>query len=119
MTPLFTTGKEKFLLHLQKSENQKIVIHELLGHGSGRLLTASSPTDGNDFDARNPSISPLTGQKINTWYKSGQTYNSVFGYLAASMEECRAECIAAYIGVMGLNALLFYNVHNIRNFSLR
>ena len=92
--------RQRFLLHLQKSESQKIVIHELLGHGSGRLLTSASSTKGDtkgdNFDARNPPISPLTGQPINTWYECGQTYNSVFGDLAASMEECRAECIAAY-----------------------
>lgn len=47
-----------------------------------------------NFDIKNPPISPLSGQPIKTWYKPGQTWGSTFGSIAASYEECRAECVA-------------------------
>jgi dipeptidyl-peptidase-3 len=71
----------------------QVGLHELLGHGCGKLLQETSPGVFN-FDASNPPISPLSGQPIETWYKPGQTWGSVFGPLAASYEECRAECVA-------------------------
>lgn len=91
------TERRRFLLHLQRSENQKIAIHELLGHGSGKLLSSASPAGVANFDVQNPPISPLTKRPIVTWYKKGETYNGVFGDLANSMEECRAECVGAYL----------------------
>ena len=77
-------------------ENQKILIHELLGHGSGKLLSSTSPAGVANFDVQNPPLSPLTKRPIVTWYKKGDTYNGVFGDLATLMEECRAECVGAY-----------------------
>ena len=71
----------------------QVGLHELLGHGCGKLLQETSPNIFN-FDPSNPPISPLSGQPIKTWYKPGQTWGSVFGPLAASYEECRAECVA-------------------------
>lgn len=94
---IFESERRRFLLHMQKSENQKIATHELLGHGSGKLLTSSSPSGVPNFDVGNPPVSPLTGRPITTWYTKGETYNGVFGGLATSMEECRAECVAAYL----------------------
>lgn len=71
----------------------QVGIHELLGHGCGKLLQETSPGVYN-FDIENPPISPLTGEPIKTWYKPGQTWGSVFGATAGSYEECRAECVA-------------------------
>lgn len=42
-------------------------------------------------------MSPVTKKPITTWYKPGQTWGSVFGSLAASYEECRAELVAMYL----------------------
>lgn len=83
---IFEPQRRRFLLHMQKSENQKIAIHELLGHGSGKLLTCASPAGVPNFDVGNPPISPLTGRPITTWYSKGETYNGVFGDMATSME---------------------------------
>lgn len=47
-----------------------------------------------NFDKVSPPISPVTNKPIKTWYKPGQTWGSVFGSIAASYEECRAECVA-------------------------
>jgi dipeptidyl-peptidase III len=71
----------------------QVGLHELLGHGCGKLLQETSPGNYN-FDKSNPPKSPLDGQPIKSWYKPGQTWGSVFGATAASYEECRAECVA-------------------------
>ncbi|KAI4162049.1 MAG: hypothetical protein LQ342_004361 [Letrouitia transgressa] len=71
----------------------QVGIHELLGHGSGKLLQENSPGEYN-FDPRNPPISPITEKPVTTYYKPGQTWRSVFGDISASYEECRAECVA-------------------------
>ncbi|KAL9941627.1 hypothetical protein D7B24_002678 [Verticillium nonalfalfae] len=75
----------------------QVGLHELTGHGCGKLLQETSPGTFN-FDKENPPISPLTNKPVTTWYKPGQTWGSVFGSLAASYEECRAELVAMYLG---------------------
>jgi len=71
----------------------QVGLHELLGHGCGKLLQETSEGVYN-FDIESPPISPLTKKPITSWYTPGQTWGSVFGSLAASYEECRAECVA-------------------------
>jgi dipeptidyl-peptidase-3 len=53
-----------------------------------------------NFDIKNPPISPITGKPVTTWYKPGETWGSVFKSIAASYEECRAECVAMYLCVL-------------------
>jgi dipeptidyl-peptidase-3 len=75
----------------------QVGIHELLGHGTGKLLAEKA--DGSyNFDVKNPPVSPVTGKPVTTWYKPGQTWPSVFGSISSSMEECRAECVAMVLG---------------------
>jgi dipeptidyl-peptidase-3 len=71
----------------------QVGIHELLGHGTGKLLQETAPGVFN-FDKENPPVSPVTNKPVETYYKPGQTWGSVFGPIAASYEECRAECVA-------------------------
>lgn len=71
-------------------------VHELLGHGAGKLL-AEDGIGGANFDKNNPPISPVTEKPVATWYRSGQTWTSVFEGLATSIEECRASLVAAYL----------------------
>lgn len=71
----------------------QVGLHELLGHGCGKLLQETAPGEFN-FDIKNPPISPITHKPVTTYYKPGQTWGSVFGSIAASYEECRAECVA-------------------------
>ncbi|KAJ5179681.1 hypothetical protein N7492_002891 [Penicillium capsulatum] len=75
----------------------QVGIHELLGHGTGKLLQETAPGEYN-FDISNPPISPVTNKPVSTWYKPGQTWSSVFGAIASSYEECRAECVAMVLG---------------------
>ncbi|KAI1382241.1 peptidase family M49 [Hypoxylon crocopeplum] len=74
----------------------QVGLHELTGHGCGKLLQETSPGEFN-FDKENPPISPLTGKPVTTWYKPGQTWGSVFGSWAGAYEECRAELVAMYL----------------------
>ena len=71
----------------------QVGIHELLGHGTGKLLQETAPGQYN-FDVKNPPTDPITGGPCWTYYKLGQTWSSVFGQIASSFEECRAECVA-------------------------
>lgn len=73
-----------------------VVLHELLGHGTSKLLTEYADGSHN-FDVANPPISPLTEEPITTWYKPGQSWTGVFEDLATSLDECRAECVGAYL----------------------
>ncbi|EGO52957.1 hypothetical protein NEUTE1DRAFT_126368 [Neurospora tetrasperma FGSC 2508] len=74
----------------------QVGLHELTGHGCGKLLQETSPGEYN-FDHTNPPISPVTGKPVTTWYKPGQTWGSVFGGLAGAYEECRAELVAMHL----------------------
>ncbi|KAJ3287177.1 hypothetical protein HK104_008727 [Borealophlyctis nickersoniae] len=76
----------------------QVGLHELLGHGTGKLLQEESPGKFN-FDIQNPPINPLTGKPVTSWYKPGETWGSVFKAVAASYEECRAESVAMFLCV--------------------
>ena len=79
--------------HSEAFEMQ-VGIHEFLGHGTGKLLAQNS--DGT-FNFESPPVSPITGKPVTTFYKAGETWGSVFGAMAASYEECRAETVAMYL----------------------
>jgi dipeptidyl-peptidase III len=85
-----------YMKHAYHAWKLQVTIHELLGHGTGKLLTQSGPAEYN-FDVQNPPINPLTGKPVNTWYRPGETWNSIFGDIAASLDECRAESVGSYL----------------------
>lgn len=71
-------------------------IHELLGHGTGKLLTETGSGEYN-FNRQDLPVNPITNEPISTWYLLGQTWTTVFGKLATSVEECRAMLVSYYL----------------------
>jgi dipeptidyl-peptidase-3 len=85
--------RDTYLQHIDSAVEFKVCLHELFGHGSGKLLTE------NNIDTNNPPKHPLTGKPIATWYESNQRTSDVFGDMFMALEECRAEVIAAYLAL--------------------
>ncbi len=73
-----------------------VVLHELLGHGTGKMMIQESE-DKFNFDINNPPLNPLTGKPITSWYRPGQTWTGQFGDLATTVDECRAELVGVYL----------------------
>ncbi|TQS31533.1 hypothetical protein Golomagni_08179, partial [Golovinomyces magnicellulatus] len=82
--------------HRDSAFEIQVGLHELTGHGCGKLLQETAPGVFN-FDKENPPVSPITNKPVTTWYKPGQTWGSVFGSIASSYEECRAELVAMHL----------------------
>ena len=65
-----------------------VALHELLGHGTGRLYHEK------------PSVSNPLGYELEGYYKEGETWHSVFGDIASGYEECRADAVALYLSTI-------------------
>ncbi|KAF8317581.1 aflatoxin-detoxifizyme [Clavulina sp. PMI_390] len=87
--------KELFRAWDTRSFEVQVAIHELLGHGTGKLFTEDAQGVMN-FDPAT-TISPLTNKPVTSWYKQGQTPGTVLGSVSSSLEECRAEAVSLYL----------------------
>ncbi|KAH9909743.1 dipeptidyl peptidase III [Xylariomycetidae sp. FL2044] len=87
---------ETFQKHKYPAYYWWVVLHELLGHGTGKMMVEERDSKFN-FNPASPPISPLDGKPISSWYRPGQTWTGQFGDLATTVDECRAELVGAYL----------------------
>ncbi|TLS22073.1 uncharacterized protein PpBr36_09394 [Pyricularia pennisetigena] len=87
---------KKFKEHKFPAYYWWVVLHELLGHGTGKMMVEKGEGQFN-FDIGNPPVNPLSGKPIASWYKPGQTWTGQFADLATTVDECRAELVGAYL----------------------
>jgi len=89
--------QEVFRKYKAEAFEVQVGIHELLGHGSGKLYH-----QGTDDVQRLKSegvVHPLTGECPieGPFYPKGATWGSTFGKISPTYEECRAECCGLYL----------------------
>ncbi|KAI0973575.1 peptidase family M49-domain-containing protein [Xylaria arbuscula] len=87
---------DRFQKHKFPSYYMWVVLHELFGHGTGKMMMESDEAKYN-FDIDSPPINPVTGSPIASWYKPGQTWTGQFADLATTVDECRAELVGAFL----------------------
>lgn len=93
---LSAADAELFCKTYAKADQVLTGLHELIGHGSGKLLREEGE---GALNYSKKLINPCTCCPVTTHYKAGETYGAVFGSVASAMEECRAETVSLYLGV--------------------
>lgn len=74
----------------------------MLGHGSGKLFTE---IDGQYNFEKGTLKNIVNHELVNSWYKDGESWTSLYLDLANPYEECRAESVGMYLCISSLVAL--------------
>ncbi|KAK9435535.1 dipeptidyl peptidase III [Metarhizium brunneum] len=111
---------EQFRKHKFQASYCWVVLHELLGHGTGRMMVESMDEKFN-FDIENPPINPLTGRPISSWAELVGAYLmddsellEMFGFTETSNIHAEDLTYNLYLqlGVDGLRGLSNFNVQS-------
>ncbi|CAD8051708.1 unnamed protein product [Paramecium sonneborni] len=87
------TDIDLFINYYKESLFVVVALHELIGHGSGKIFMEDK--DGKlNFDNV---INPFTNEKVTTFYKPNEHWHAKFGELSGAYEECRADSVALYL----------------------
>jgi len=68
-----------------------VACHELLGHGTGKLIYRTADGKATSF------VDPITNETYESCYEEGETWNSKFGAISSSYEECRADTVGYFL----------------------
>lgn len=81
---------------VDKTQLLHVSLHELIGHGSGKVFMEDEQGNLN-FDPENTPHMLEPGAEVS-WYSLGETWNTKLGNISTSFEECRADTSALFLG---------------------
>jgi dipeptidyl-peptidase-3 len=88
--------QEKYKALKGQAFEVQVGVHELLGHGSGKLYHQGTPDAERLVSSK--LAHPITGEPITgPFYAPGATWGSTFGKISPTYEECRAECSGLFL----------------------
>ena len=84
---------ELFMNYYKESLFVVVALHELIGHGSGKLFAKDKDGKLNYENV----INPFTNQPVTTYYELNEHWHAKFGELSGAYEECKADAVALYL----------------------
>lgn len=72
-----------------------MALHELLGHGSGKLFQKDK--EGKLNFEQGKVHHPVLNAPVAEYYEANETWRSKFGDVSSSYEECRADSVGLYL----------------------